>query len=168
MVEDYPDWTGLAHLIGTNIMLAVDVQGGYIMLPVDWQSQFAGVFLQPDWTALQGTDKNFHAGDTGQVYDGAQYASYPVPEGKTLYITGASFSIMSEASGDYDHFLYFKGYLMDFTAGTVFATVGGIGGGFVSLSKPLAIPSEHDFRLYIINKADITCTLEATAWGYEL
>lgn len=164
---DYPDWTGLEHIVGTNIMLAVDVQGGYIMLPVDWQSQFAGVFLQPDWTALQGTDKNFHCGDTGQGYDGAQYAEYDVPAGKTLYICGASFSSMSERDRDSTVAVYFKGYLFDFTAGIVLAPVGGIGGISVILNKPFVIPAGHNFRLFVINKADINVTLEASAWGWE-
>ena len=39
-MQDYPDWTSLAHIIGTNIMVAIDVQGGYIMLPVDIQAQY--------------------------------------------------------------------------------------------------------------------------------
>jgi hypothetical protein len=39
-VSDYPDWTDLVHIIGTDIMVAVDVQGAYIMMPVDIQGQY--------------------------------------------------------------------------------------------------------------------------------
>jgi len=40
---DYPDWTDLVHLVGTDIMLAVDIQGAYIMMPVDIQAQYVNV-----------------------------------------------------------------------------------------------------------------------------
>jgi hypothetical protein len=40
MAGDYPDWTDLVHIIGTDIMVAVDIQGGYIMLPIDIQGQY--------------------------------------------------------------------------------------------------------------------------------
>jgi len=37
-MADYPDWTGLAQIVGTDVKVAVDIQGGYIMLPVDIQA----------------------------------------------------------------------------------------------------------------------------------
>lgn len=37
MTVDYPDWTRLIQLIGTNIMLPIDIQGSYIMMPMDLQ-----------------------------------------------------------------------------------------------------------------------------------
>lgn len=40
MTSDYPDWTDLIHLVGTDIMLAIDIQGAYIMTPVDIQAQY--------------------------------------------------------------------------------------------------------------------------------
>lgn len=39
-MADYPDYTDLMHIIGTDIMVAIDVQGAYIMMPVDIQAQW--------------------------------------------------------------------------------------------------------------------------------
>lgn len=40
MSSDYPDWTDLVQIVGTDIMVAVDLQGAYIMMPVDIQAQY--------------------------------------------------------------------------------------------------------------------------------
>lgn len=40
MTLDYPDWTRLIQLIGSNIMMPIDIQGAYIMMPVDIQAQY--------------------------------------------------------------------------------------------------------------------------------
>lgn len=39
-VQDYPDWTDLVQLVGTDIMLPIDIQGAYIMMPIDIQAQY--------------------------------------------------------------------------------------------------------------------------------
>jgi len=40
MTLDYPDWTRLIQLIGSNIMMPIDMQASYIMMPVDIQAQY--------------------------------------------------------------------------------------------------------------------------------
>lgn len=37
---DYPDYTTLMQIIGSDIMVPIDVQGAYIMMPVDIQAQY--------------------------------------------------------------------------------------------------------------------------------
>jgi len=39
-MADYPDWTDLVQIVGTDIMVAVDLQAAYIMMPVDIQAQY--------------------------------------------------------------------------------------------------------------------------------
>jgi hypothetical protein len=39
-MADYPDWTELVNIVGTDIMVAIDLQGAYIMMPVDIQAQY--------------------------------------------------------------------------------------------------------------------------------
>ena len=39
-MADYPDWTRLIQLIGSNIMLPIDIQASYVMIPVDIQAQY--------------------------------------------------------------------------------------------------------------------------------
>ena len=37
---DYPDYTSLMQIVGTDIMIPIDIQGAYIMMPVDLQAQY--------------------------------------------------------------------------------------------------------------------------------
>ena len=37
---DYPDYTSLMQIIGSDIMVPIDIQGAYIMMPVDLQAQY--------------------------------------------------------------------------------------------------------------------------------
>jgi len=37
---DYPDYTSLMQIIGSDIMVPIDVQAAYIMMPVDIQAQY--------------------------------------------------------------------------------------------------------------------------------
>ena len=40
MGGDYPDYTSLMQIIGSDIMVPIDIQGAYIMMPVDLQAQY--------------------------------------------------------------------------------------------------------------------------------
>lgn len=40
MPSDYPDYTDLMQIIGSDIMIPIDVQAAYIMMPVDIQAQY--------------------------------------------------------------------------------------------------------------------------------
>ena len=39
-MADYPDWTDLVRIVGTDIMVAIDLQASYVMMPVDIQAQY--------------------------------------------------------------------------------------------------------------------------------
>ncbi len=40
MVKDYPDYTDIMQIIGSDIMIPIDLQAAYIMMPVDLQAQY--------------------------------------------------------------------------------------------------------------------------------
>lgn len=168
MVEqkDYPDWTGLAQLIGTNIMLAVDVQGGYIMLPVDWQSQFVGVYLQPEWSAFKAIDKEFYK--TGDTAGWNTYItlSYTPTAPRTLYICGFSYGAYVQAAADYDHFIYNSGSLSVDDA-IVFKGVA-LGGDSVIFPKPIVIGPGNEMELFSYNWTNLALTNMLSAFGYEI
>ncbi|GAJ07109.1 unnamed protein product, partial [marine sediment metagenome] len=114
MPGDYPDWTDLIHLVGTDIMLAIDVQGAYIMMPVDIQGQIGelninitasevlitidieaqsvGIWLKADWSALQADDKTFNFSVEDVAWHENPFQTYGVPHGATLYITDFDFA----------------------------------------------------------------------------
>jgi hypothetical protein len=39
-MSDYPDYTSLLQIVGSDIMVPIDLQGAYIMMPVDIQAQY--------------------------------------------------------------------------------------------------------------------------------
>lgn len=43
MAKDYPDYTRAHQIIGSNVMVPMDIQGAYIMMPVDIQAQYVNV-----------------------------------------------------------------------------------------------------------------------------
>lgn len=166
--KDYPDWTDMVQLIGTDIMLAIDIQGGYIMVPVDWQSQFVGVYLQPEWTALKGTDKNFRIYKNNVVFGDGDSLDYPVPHGKTLFITGHSFMGNATVAKDADNPYPLYSILLDATIPTTLVGQAGVSGGGMTFPKPIVIPQDHTFRLYVVHLGRYEAHISATAWGYEI
>lgn len=40
MTTDYPDYTSAMQIIGSDVMVPIDIQGAYIMMPVDIQAQY--------------------------------------------------------------------------------------------------------------------------------
>ncbi|GAJ22209.1 unnamed protein product, partial [marine sediment metagenome] len=40
MTTDYPDWSRLIQVIGSNVQIPIDVQSSYIMMPIDIQGQY--------------------------------------------------------------------------------------------------------------------------------
>lgn len=45
MPGDYPDYTTAMQVIGSNIMIPMDIQGAYIMMPVDIQAQVSNILV---------------------------------------------------------------------------------------------------------------------------
>ena len=213
MVQDYPDYTGIFHLIGADIMLPIDVQAAYIMMPVDIQAQYidldiniksqtanvnvniaasavtlnvnlssqsvninidieaqsVGIFLQPDWQAKEGNDKNFRAADVNTNWGDGVGPIYQVPTGKTLYITGMSGAIIPTASTDYDHFHYCREVIYKHVdGGNPLAEIGGVGGVSIQFTKPITFQSEEKMALLLTNHSGVECSIYASCWGFEL
>lgn len=134
----------------------------------DYEGQKSKLYSGADWAAIQATDKNFYNGDVNEVFNGAVAVVYAVPSGKTLYITGISTAGFASAAADYDHFLYSEAFIYNATTATVLATKTGVGGAFMQFSKPIVIDGGDTVWLRVRNKANITCDIYLTAWGYEL
>ena len=131
-------------------------------------AQTVGVYLQPEWAALQGVDKNLAGLDASAIYGEALNVDYTVTAGKTLYITGVTCFIYALAAADYDHFLYVVLNIINTTTTVVLGRLGGIGGCGIMYDKPLVILAGQVLRAQAINFSNITCVLGLTAWGYEI
>jgi len=131
-------------------------------------AQEVGVYLQPEWAAKEGNDKNFYLTAVNMGWHEGVYASYVVPSGKTLYLCGLSFRIAAADAANYDHHLYGYASLIDWTADINLATIGGLGGGGIPCPKPVTIPEGHEFKLELYCEAGVDCHLLASSWGYEI
>jgi hypothetical protein len=191
-LPDFPDWTMSVRLVGTEIFLPINVQGVSVTIPMDIKAvsigtisvdiaaqtvgnvtisvaaQVVGVYLQPEWAAKEGQDKNFQATATGKSWGGQAIATYTVPAGKTLYICGISGSIEAEDSADYDHIHACYLWIYNVSTTTTKAYIGGVCGAGMTFPKPIVIPAGEQIRFYIGSRSGVTCTLAVTAWGYEI
>jgi len=214
-MADYPDYTSLMQIIGSDIMVPIDIQAAYIMMPIDIQAQYVtldidivaqsvgniaidiaaqsagaisvditaqtiaqldinidaqnvGVYLQPEWAAKTGIDKNF-AYSVSNVAGGSQGSgSYTVPSGKTLYICGMSFKISAYASANADLNQMGAMRIKNQTDGIELACIGGNGGGSVTFSKPHVIPANKEFwYIYEVN-TNHNCDIRIATWGFEI
>lgn len=206
-MSDYPDYTTLMQIIGSDIMVPIDVQGAYIMMPVDIQAQYitldidivaqtvgniaidlaaqsignievdikaqtvgditididaqsVGVYLQPEWTALQGTDKNLFGSGSVNATTWDSLIDYTVTAGKTFYAT--QFGVTIEAQGAGVH-----GYIR-VGATDILCAVGGIQGASQTLAKPVVVSAGVHIFGRVLNCSAGASTIRCTIQGYEI
>lgn len=181
---DYPDYTDLMQIIGSDIMIPMDIQAAYIMMPVDIQAQYltldinvkakevtltidieaqhVGVYLQADWSALQGYDKDI-IGFYSEMAQGTLYLmlDYAVPEGKTLYICHCGLSNIDNSSN-------VQCMIYETVDDVWKAVFGGAQGCFASFNKPLVIEAEHHLYVYGTQFSTTASDCRCHIGGYEL
>jgi len=210
---DYPDYTSLMQIIGTDITLPIDIKAvtvahidvdiaaqsvgniavaiaastvtlnvaiasSAVTLNVDVKAQTltdfkitvnaqnVGVYLQPEWAALQGIDKNFIGIATNKAWEESVEVTYTVPAGKTLYITsvGGSSYASAQANADLNQIC---------RIGLAFGIItlcqlGGNSGCGLTFSKPYSIAGGQTMSLWIVNEANHITNLRVFANGYEV
>ena len=129
-------------------------------------AQKVGIYLQPEWAALQGLDKNFKADNDNATWAQQAIINYTVTAGKNLYICGVSWLSIPLQDTDYDHFFNTKCTVG--TSAAVIVSSGGLNGGSVTLPRPAVIPGETAMIAYVANYANFACYICVTLWGYEL
>lgn len=187
-MADYPDWTDLVHIVGTDIMIAIDLQGAYIMMPIDIQAQYidldiniksqtvditidieaqsVGIYLKADWSALQDEDKDFRA-TQANVADGASvYAEYTVTTGKTLYLTHIGVLVWGYDAADREKNQICAAHIS--VAGTYKFEAGGNGGVVALFSKPIVGEAGQVVHMYGGNYSGHAANIVVTASGYEV
>lgn len=134
----------------------------------DFEGAKSKLFTVADWAAVEATDKNFVSGSvaSGYSFGNGPSLTYVVPTGKTLFIIGIASVTAAKTDTDYDHFLYT--HVVLWSNSTILAKTGGIGGGALSLLKPIAFDAGETMKISGINWSNITCLVDALAWGYEI
>jgi len=131
-------------------------------------AQTIGVYLQPEWAAKTGIDKDFHA-DADNVASGSGISlNYTVPAGKTLYITHVTGVCRAYdlANGDLNQIGYID--LREATVPRKLISLGGNGGAGISLAKPIVFTQNQQLFCFMINVSNHSCTLRVDCGGYEV
>lgn len=134
----------------------------------DFTGPKVGVYLQPAWAAKEGTDKNFQGSSVNEAWTNGPNILYTVPAGKTLYLITLSFLICANAEADADKNQIGIAYVYNVTTATPLVDIGGNGGGFCSLNKPIVITGGQEVQIAAINKANHAVDIQVSAQGYEV
>ena len=134
----------------------------------DFSSTAVDVVLRPEWAAKEGTDKKFRIYGSNKTYGLGAELEYGIPSGKTLYITGLSFSIYASGAADADLNQIGRCYLYISPLTTPKVVIGGNGGGIGLLNTPLVFKAGETLVLGVTSWANHACEIFTSAWGYEV
>jgi hypothetical protein len=191
-VPDLPDWMDSVNIVAARLNLPMFIKGAEVNIPISvaaWTigtlsvdviaqtvgnllisvaAQSVGVYLQPEWAATQGTDKNFRASQSGLAFGFYAYYGYTVPAGKTIYVTHIGGYSYAFAAADADKNQVMAISIYDETAASYLFETGGNGGAFADLSKPISIAAGHTVWFMAWNLANHNCNMTISASGYEV
>jgi len=191
-VPDLQDWMDSVNIVAARLNLPMFIKGTDVNLPIDIKAltvgtisvdvvaqavgnllisvaaQSVGVYLQPEWAASQGTDKNFYGAAPGLSFLGYAYAAYTVPTGKKLFISSISGSLRADlaANGDLNQMCFVGIYNHD--TGLYIVQLGGNGGAGMNFPKPIVIAAGTTVWFITGCLANHSCTANVAANGYEV
>lgn len=157
MPQDHPDGTVPMQLTGADKKL-----------PTDFQDQYVGMYLQPEWAAKEADDKSFTIDELTIASHALESLSYEVSSGKTLYISYITAYGNASAQADADKPQMTRVMIANFTTGDYLAHLGGNGGIAMGFPISLTIPAGHIVKFYLSNRANHSMYMALTAGGYEI
>jgi len=189
MTTDYPDFTRLTRIVGTNIQVPVDIQSTYVQIPVDIQAQYVdldikivaqdvtiemdihaqtvAVNLQADWSAIHGEDKNVY-GILGLTSGTSGSVGYTVTAGKTLYITDVGVAVYAQSEADRDKPQICKLTMYNATTTATEAVLGGNGGCSKGFVKPISVGEGEQMQAHVLNGSGHDIHVAVSFHGYEV
>lgn len=150
----------VAQTVG-NIEVDIKAQTiGDITISIDAQN--VGVYLQPDWQTLQGTDKNLTGLGSVALGTTLEVIDYTIPAGKTFYICQWGGGVINDAS------MY---GILQYKHNTTYTTVamnGGAMGCAQSFTKPVAVVTSDHIILKLLHWHTSDSTVIGVVGGYEI
>lgn len=134
----------------------------------DFEGEKSGLYLKPEWSAKEGTDKNFIANDDALIFGEGATVTYLVPAGKSLYITQVSTSLVAPLVANSGNNQICRALVYDQTDNVVKWCLGGNGGAGMAFSKPIVIPTGHTVWFTCYNFSANTAWGVVVASGYEV
>lgn len=135
---------------------------------IAFNAQNVGVYLEPEWAAKEGLDKNWHRVISAQAYGIGEGITYVIPAGKTLYISGFACRATADDIANANEHQTFSVEINNYTDTVNLISFGGDGGGGLSLNKPFAVEGGKTVKFQAWNWAAHTSSFRLTVWGYEI
>ena len=129
------------NIAATAVTLDINIAATDVTLDIDITAQSVGVYLQPEWSALTGIDKNLAGSATAQSGAFTIIIEYVVPAGKTFYLCQWGVYMIEDAG-----VMVALGYVHGSTY-TYLARGGGYAGATQSFTKPLVVTAGDTIRL---------------------
>ena len=182
-MADYPDWTRLFQLAGTNITIPINIETSSVILDVNlaasdltldvnitaasvildfnFADQSVAVFDAAKWFAHQATQWFVNGSATIAVGGGATLGSRVVPTGKESYIVGCGYGIEGLGAVAYPDTLTI---MLD---AVITVRVGAAGGQTVIFDVPVRALAGQTMALVGYNGGPNAGTFRGTIWGYD-
>lgn len=133
----------------------------------DWSGPKVGVYLQPEWAAKEGTDKNFVAGNSAADFAEVASIVYDVPAPKTLYITQLTASL-NATEKPFTVVVQPILVLLQTVALGVILSIGGAPGVGMTFPKPITIEGGDELVATVANVGNLVSIIRITVGGYEI
>ena len=145
----------------------VNIAASAATVNIQITAQNVGVYLQPEYAALTGVDKNFSY-EASLAPVSSSYFSYTVTAGKTLYISAFAFAAYTTGSPDAELRHHCMVRIYNNTTALNLMFMGGPGGGGLALPKPLKATAGQVVRFYLYNQSGHTLNVVFHIYGYEI
>jgi hypothetical protein len=153
------------NIAASAVTMNVNIAASAVTINMDIKAQSVGVYLQPEWAAKEGTDKDLFGLKTG-ASAGGEYTliQYTVPTGKTLCITHLSGNVTGVGWGMILDMGYVDGGTLQASA-----VIGGSQGCAIAFPKPQVFTEGMNFVVTGRGMAASgTANLRAAVGGYEI
>jgi len=145
------------------VTLDVDITAQTIdNLKININAQDIGVYLQPEWSAKTGVDKNLTGVATISSGFLTTILEYTVTSGKTFYISTWGFNMLASAG-----IMAILTKVVDATETVIFCS-GGQTGNAHSLNKPITVPGGGKVRVKCEQFTGGDVMVRASVGGYEI
>lgn len=134
----------------------------------DGEGRKSKVWLKPEWSAVDATDKNFYKFTNNIAVAGSNDDDYAVPAGVTLYIVFLAVHGFATNAADKDLMQICDVRLLIAVPLELLAVVGGNGGAQTLFSKPVPIEGGLTARFSVDNRSNHAMSIGYTALGYEV
>lgn len=136
-------------------------------VPISWQRQVVGVYLQPEWAALQRNDlvvSGFATQNIGTYLT----IGYLVPANRVVFINQMGFEIQAELAANRNNNQIGSLILHHGGLGIELAILGGNGGGHTSFPRPFVFEAGETVVGYVVNGANHSANVWGAFSGYYM